>query len=379
MSVPTAAAANPWDSVAEVSDAFAVSLGQANDKFIELGKLFAGAMVLDVGCGTGMLSAKCGALVGKDGRVIGIDTSKAMIDLAKQRNAAAANIQLSVHDAHVLKLPDASCDVVYCQLGLPFFDDPERFLRRALAVLKPGGRLVLMVVGSRDHNDFFGVVAPVAESRLVTAMRLGHEADLKGVLEKVGFEEARTRPVRAACKIIDAAGYWNMMRGTLGIADPTAPVTLLSKLAPGTPLSMEIVFALGRKPDPSVKRQAEVKEFHDVVSAARHGIRELTAIEAKRNLRKQEVRYVDVREPKEWTTGIIPDALRIPRGDLEQQIGQHISDPNTPIVAYSEDGQLSTMAVVTLSMMGYRNVWNLYGGLRDWIKDGMPVDKKPKL
>lgn len=364
-----------WDVVAPISDGFSKLLGQANDKFLELGKIFPGAMVLDVACGTGGLAARCAALVGKDGRVIGIDSSKGMIDVAKQRHAALANLQLTVHDAHVLKLPDNSCDVVYCQLGLPFLDDPEKFLQRALAVLKPGGRLALMVIGARQHNAFLTSAMYGGDPRLETALRFADEQELCGLLERAGFEQPRSRPVRAACKVIDAAGYWDVVRGALGVAD-AGPA---GWPAMGEALSLEIVFALGRKPDPSAKRETTIKDFHEIVGGARHAIRELTAFEVKRNLKKQDVVYLDIREPNEWlVTGVIPGALRIPRGDLEEHIGRYVPDPDRYIVVYSEDGALSTLAALTLNGMGYRNVWNLHGGVRGWIDDGLAVDKKLK-
>jgi rhodanese-related sulfurtransferase len=115
---------------------------------------------------------------------------------------------------------------------------------------------------------------------------------------------------------------------------------------------------------------------HDAVVAARAGIENLTPADLMRELSGGEVGLVDVREPYETGEGIIPSALRIPRGVLEFRMGsQHSAGlgPERRVVLYSGCGARSALAAVTLQGLGYRDVAHLDGGLRAWIAGGGPV------
>ena len=101
--------------------------------------------VLDVACGTGDLS---GALY-RAGvrRVLGVDFSQAMLDLAvvkSRRLRGPGRIEYRLGDAMNLDLPDASFDAVTIAFGLRNVADPPRALREFRRVLRPGGRLVVL-------------------------------------------------------------------------------------------------------------------------------------------------------------------------------------------------------------------------------------------
>lgn len=101
--------------------------------------------VLDVACGTGDLA---GALHGAGvRRVIGVDFSQAMLDLAiakSRRLRGPGNLEYRIGDAMNLDLPDASFDAVTIAFGLRNVADPPRALREFRRVLRPGGRLVVL-------------------------------------------------------------------------------------------------------------------------------------------------------------------------------------------------------------------------------------------
>lgn len=103
------------------------------------------AEVLDVACGTGDLSAALHAAGA--GRVVGVDFSQAMLDLAiakSRRLRGPGRIEYRLGDAMRLEWPDASFDAVTIAFGLRNVADPTRALREFRRVLRPGGRLVVL-------------------------------------------------------------------------------------------------------------------------------------------------------------------------------------------------------------------------------------------
>ena len=85
------------------------------------------------------------------GRVLGIDVSRRMVELALRRSQRlkATNCSFAPMGADELTLPDGSFDVVLCTLGLMYVPDPNQALREMRRVLRPGGRVVIAVWGER--------------------------------------------------------------------------------------------------------------------------------------------------------------------------------------------------------------------------------------
>jgi molybdopterin/thiamine biosynthesis adenylyltransferase/rhodanese-related sulfurtransferase len=84
---------------------------------------------------------------------------------------------------------------------------------------------------------------------------------------------------------------------------------------------------------------------------------------------------IDVREPDEAAQGIIPGAVHIPRGFLEQRIERTVPDRDTPVVVYCAGGTRSAFAARSLDELGYRNVRSLAGGFTGWKRAGLPWEQ----
>jgi SAM-dependent methyltransferase len=99
----------------------------------------AGATVLDVACGTGVVALTAARL---GARVTGIDLTPELVARAKE-HAALANLEAIFEqgDAEALPLPDASFDVVVSQFGHIFAPRPDVAIKEMLRVLKPGGTI----------------------------------------------------------------------------------------------------------------------------------------------------------------------------------------------------------------------------------------------
>jgi ubiquinone/menaquinone biosynthesis C-methylase UbiE len=102
-----------------------------------------GDTVLDAGCGPGYDTLRMAAIVGKTGKVTGIDLSERMIAIAGAK-AKGAGLPVSFRTGDVRKLPfpDASFDAVRIERTLQILDTPGQVLDEMVRVLRPGGRLL---------------------------------------------------------------------------------------------------------------------------------------------------------------------------------------------------------------------------------------------
>ncbi|MBV9229200.1 MAG: molybdopterin-synthase adenylyltransferase MoeB [Chloroflexi bacterium] len=99
-------------------------------------------------------------------------------------------------------------------------------------------------------------------------------------------------------------------------------------------------------------------------------VREQLAHQREYGPEEQNIVLVDVREKHEWNEGYIPGAVHVPRGFLELQIEEAISDKDKTVVLYCAGGVRSLMAGNTLQQMGYKNVVSMSGGFGQWKANG---------
>ncbi len=112
----------------------------------------------------------------------------------------------------------------------------------------------------------------------------------------------------------------------------------------------------------------------DLVAEAKERIREVTPREVLDMLNANaNVVYLDVREPNEWNLGHLPNAVHIPRGNLESNIEARVGREET-IVIYCARGNRSALAADTLQQMGYENVSSMAEGWGGWIAVEGPVE-----
>jgi SAM-dependent methyltransferase len=153
-----------WDLAAEAyARHWHGPLAGVQDELLALAAPAAGEAVLDVACGTGVVSVAAARAVGPAGRVLGVDLADAMVQASRQRaqDLGLGQAAFERMDAEQLKLPDAGFDLALCALGLMYLPDPDAALREMHRVLRPGGRAVLAVWGERARCGWaplFGIV-----------------------------------------------------------------------------------------------------------------------------------------------------------------------------------------------------------------------------
>ncbi|HEU4458508.1 MAG TPA: methyltransferase domain-containing protein [Methylibium sp.] len=172
-------------------------LAPAHRAVLAAAALAPGERVLDVACGSGQLSLAAAHAVGAGGWVLATDLAERMVDAARDRARALglAGFDAARMDGEALTLADAGFDAVLCSLGLMYMPEPERALREAHRVLRPGGRFVAAVWGERSRcawASVFGIVdAEVVSDVCPLFFRLGARDALARACTDAGFASVR--------------------------------------------------------------------------------------------------------------------------------------------------------------------------------------------
>jgi rhodanese-related sulfurtransferase len=72
---------------------------------------------------------------------------------------------------------------------------------------------------------------------------------------------------------------------------------------------------------------------------------------------------------------MIPGAINISRGQLEFKVQMILPDRNAKIIVYCGLDLRSPLATKTLNDLGYKNAFNMTGGLKAWREAGFPLVK----
>jgi ubiquinone/menaquinone biosynthesis C-methylase UbiE len=200
-----------WDLAAvDYESLWQAQLAEAQDALLELASPAVGERVLDIACGTGLVSFGAARAVGPNGHVLGIDLSDGMINAAERRarDLKISNCMFSRMDAETLALPDTSIDVALCALGLMYMPDPEQALREMYRVLRPGGRLSLAVWGERSKCGW-SAIFPIVDDEVTSEVcplffRLGEQDTLARLCADAKFGNVRHRRITATLNFSDA-------------------------------------------------------------------------------------------------------------------------------------------------------------------------------
>lgn len=101
-----------------------------------------GQRVLDIACGTGVLTREIANRVGQDGTVVGLDPNPGMLSVAGD---LAPAVDFRQGTAESIPYPDHSFDAVLSQFGLMFFQNRRHAVLEMFRVLRPSGRIVVAV------------------------------------------------------------------------------------------------------------------------------------------------------------------------------------------------------------------------------------------
>lgn len=170
---------------------------------VEQAALQAGEQVLDVACGTGIVSRTAAPLVGVEGAVTGIDLNAEMLAVAQTLPSSnGATIHFQEGNAQSLPFSAESFDVTLCQHGLSFFPDRASALREMRRVLRRTGRALVMVLQSLErHTVFRALIESVAHqlaiplSAVNIPFALSSADELRTLYLSAGFAAVEIREV----------------------------------------------------------------------------------------------------------------------------------------------------------------------------------------
>lgn len=98
---------------------------------------------------------------------------------------------------------------------------------------------------------------------------------------------------------------------------------------------------------------------------------EISPSQAKELLSQPEITLLDVREPWEQQTALIPGSLTMPMGDVPSRAFQEL-DPETRIIAVCHHGVRSMNVAVWLRNQGFEQAQSLQGGIDAWSREVDP-------
>ena len=193
------------------------------------GPATAGRRVLDLACGTGIVSR---LVVDGAAAVTGLDVNPAVLAVA---TGLEPRVTWVSGDAAALPLPDAAFDVVVCQQGLQFTADPAVALREARRVLAPDGVLGLALWCDVTRAPGFHAYAETLDRHggpgdlMRRPFALHRRDDVRTLLAGAGFGDLRTTTCVVQARFPSVRGFVEQQVAASPLAVPVAGMTAAAR------------------------------------------------------------------------------------------------------------------------------------------------------
>lgn len=177
------------------------SFGALTDRLLDSAAVGTVTRALDIGCGAGELVERL-ARANSSTKVLGIDISADLLEVARARCAGLANASFAEADAAAWRsAPDARPDLLISRHGVMFFADPVAAFAHLREQSAPGARLRFSSFRARTDNAWATALAsalppqPSADPAAPGPFAFGDPARVEAILAAAGWAEIAFEPV----------------------------------------------------------------------------------------------------------------------------------------------------------------------------------------
>ncbi len=175
-----------------------------------------GERVIDIGCGCGATSLQLAELFGPQGRVLGVDVSKPMLNRAKERGAGNPALRFEEADATIYPFERGTTDLLFSRHGVMFFAEPERAFANLRSALKPNGRMAFSCFRTPKENGLITTILAAITEFVPPLPKMNPDDPgpfafqdperVKRILGAAGFKEVALEPVDVETDISNGKG-----------------------------------------------------------------------------------------------------------------------------------------------------------------------------
>ena len=157
------------------------------EELIEKLSLEKNMKILDLGCGTGYLSALLADSVGPEGSVVAIDPNKARLEIAENQYSRPNLVFLEANDA---TLPKDQYDLVFSNYVLHWIENKVAVLNKVYQNLKPGGRFAFIVPEIRPpvFDQMDNLMRPEEASKMKQDFQCMSASEYNNIATTIGFK-----------------------------------------------------------------------------------------------------------------------------------------------------------------------------------------------
>jgi ubiquinone/menaquinone biosynthesis C-methylase UbiE len=201
------ALAEGWDTGSEEWN------GPVGKNLVDAAGVRTGMHVLDLGCGAGAATRPAALAAGPGGRVVGIDTARAMLRRARKATVDLSNVTFLHGDAAAPQFPPASFDAIIASLVVYLLRDPAAAAARWHGLLRPGGVLGFSWVVAEDPRfeaayDAVDEFVPEDKPTWGATWRRWPSIEAAEAMLPAGFENIRTTTVPVETHYTGLAHWW---------------------------------------------------------------------------------------------------------------------------------------------------------------------------
>jgi SAM-dependent methyltransferase len=227
-------------------------LGEIFTKVIAFADAKPGEHIVDIGCGTGTTTFALADAVGASGKVVGVDISKPMLGLARERAKASGKpVEFVEADASIYPFMTEN-DLVFSRFGVMFFDKPSAAFENIHRALKPTGRLAFVCWRAAQENVWasepiaaarpFLPPQPPADPLAPGPFAFADQDRIKMILTEAGFRNVRIEALDTVVNVgagLDEAARQMLEIGPLARAAAEADDDARAKILVAVRKSME--------------------------------------------------------------------------------------------------------------------------------------------